>query len=244
VDPVYGERYRELSERHWWWRARERVIVEALRSRRPPDGWRSALDIGCGDGVLFKSLLDLAREVEGVEPAEALVTEQGRRLGTIHVAAFDETFAPGKSYSLVLMLDVLEHLPEPAQALRHALSLLEPGGTFVATVPAFPALWTGHDDINHHLIRYTRTTFRELARDAGLAVDHERYFFQWTCPVKLASRLVESVLRREAKPASVPPAWINEPLYQLSRVEAALLGRLPMPFGSSLIVIGRAASAP
>lgn len=239
MDPVYGERYRELSERHWWWRARERVIVEALRRRRPRDGWASALDIGCGDGVLFGSLLEFAREVEGVEPAEALVSPLGRRLGTIHVAPFDETFAPGRTWSLVLMLDVLEHLREPARALRHALSLLEPGGTFVATVPAFPSLWTGHDDINHHLIRYTRATFRELAREAGLATDHERYFFQWTCPVKLASRVVERVLRREPKPASVPPAWINESLYHVSRLEAALLGRLPMPFGSSLLVIGR-----
>ena len=238
MDPVYGERYRDLSERHWWWRARERVIVEALRRRRPPEGWRSALDIGCGDGVMFKCLREFAADVEGVEPAEDLVTAHGRSLGTIHVAPFDETFAPGRTYSLVLMLDVLEHLPEPARALRHALSLLEQRGTFVATVPAFRALWTRHDDINHHLTRYTRTTFRELAREAGLAIDRERYFFQWTCPVKLASRVAESVLQREPKPASVPPAWINEPLYWVSRIEAAILGRMPMPFGSSLLAIG------
>ena len=38
------------------------------------------------------------------------------------------------------MLDVLEHLAEPEAALRHALSLLEPGGIVLATVPAFMSL--------------------------------------------------------------------------------------------------------
>ena len=244
VDAVYGERYRLLYERHWWWRAREHLIMTELRRRKPPGGWASALDVGCGDGLFFEALRGVAAEVEGVEPAADLVTDQGRRWGRIHVTPFDESFVPGRRYSLVLMLDVLEHLPDAPRALAQALSLLEPNGLFVATVPAFRALWTGHDDINHHLTRYTRTTFRGLAREAGLRIDSERYFFQWTCPVKLGVRCVEAMLGGEAKPASVPAPWINEPLHALSRVEAALFRRLPMPFGSSLLVMGGRDSAP
>ena len=39
--------------------------------------------------------------------------------------------------------------------LRCATRPLEPDGTLVVTAPAFPALWTNHDDPNHHMQRFT-----------------------------------------------------------------------------------------
>lgn len=240
MDDSYGARYRNLFQRHWWWRARERVILDALRVHRPASGWRDVLDVGCGDGLFFDTLarLEGVRLVEGVEPARALVSPDGPHLDRIHVVPFDESFAPGRRYSLVLMLDVLEHLPDPAAAMRHALSLLAPDGVFLATVPAFMGLWTRHDDLNHHYTRYDRRSFRALAGEAGLRIDEMRYFFRWTAAAKIATRIAEAVIRGEPKPPSVPPAPINRALYGLSRLEEALLGRIPLPLGSSLLVVG------
>jgi SAM-dependent methyltransferase len=237
VDADYGRAYRELYQRHWWWRAREELIVETLRAVRPPGTRGTILDIGCGDGLFFDRLAEFG-DAEGVEPAGELVSPDGPHRARITVAPFDEQFQPGKRYSVVLMLDVLEHIAEPAPALRHALSLLEPGGTFFATVPAFRALWTTHDDINHHYTRYTKRSFRELARAAGLRADLERYFFHWTFPAKLVTRAAEAVLRPKPVPARVPPRWVNAPLYALSRLEQRTLGVVPLPFGSSLMVVG------
>jgi SAM-dependent methyltransferase len=241
VDTDYGARYRDLYERHWWWRARERVILDALREHRPPDGGlRTVLDVGCGDGLFFDALLALdgVEYVEGVEPGEALVSANGPHRDRIHVAPFDADFEPGRRYSAVLMLDVLEHLPDPEAALRHALSLLEPGGIFLATVPAFMSLWTQHDDLNHHYTRYTKRTFSALAAAAGMRIDEARYFFHWTFPAKLATRLIEAIRRGEPVPAAVPAAPINRTLYLLSRLEARLIGGGRVPFGSSLLVVG------
>ena len=67
MDPKYGERYRELYEKHWWWRARTELIVDALHRLRPPQGWKDILDIGCGDGLFFDRLSSFG-QVEGVEP--------------------------------------------------------------------------------------------------------------------------------------------------------------------------------
>jgi hypothetical protein len=36
MDPEYAHRYRELHERHWWWRAREAAVLDRLRRLRPP----------------------------------------------------------------------------------------------------------------------------------------------------------------------------------------------------------------
>jgi SAM-dependent methyltransferase len=242
VDTDYGARYRDLYERHWWWRARERVILDALREHRPAGGGglRTVLDVGCGDGLFFDALLALegVKLVEGVESAEALVSADGPHRDRIRIAPFDADFEPGRRYSAVLMLDVLEHLPDPEAALRQALSLLEPGGVFLATVPAFMSLWTQHDDLNHHYTRYTKRSFGALAAATDMRIDEARYFFHWTVFAKLATRLVEAIKRGAPVPAAVPPAPLNRALYSLSRLEARLVGGLPLPFGSSLLVVG------
>jgi SAM-dependent methyltransferase len=240
VDSDYGTQYRDLFERHWWWRARERVILDALAAHRPAAGWGAVLDVGCGDGLFFDALaaLDGVDLVEGVEPAAALVSPNGPHRARIHVAPFDASFDPGRRYSLILMLDVLEHLVDPAGALRHAVSLLEPGGVFLCTVPAFRALWTRHDDLNHHFTRYDRSSFREVAASGGLRIAEQRYFFHWTALAKLATRAIEALSHGAPVAPRVPAAPVNHALYALSRLEARLLGHLPLPFGSSLLVVG------
>jgi hypothetical protein len=152
--------------------------------------------------------------------------------------SFDGGFEPGKQYSLILMLDVLEHFARPVACLRRALELLEPQGTLLVTVPAFRCLWTSHDELNHHFTRYTKQSFTRLACEAGMRINDSRYFFFWACPVKLAIRLKEKLFPRYPTVPRLPPHWINETLYQLSRIEHVIFGALPMPFGSSLIVIG------
>ena len=243
MDSDYGVRYRDLFKHHWWWRARERVILDALGAHRPASGWSNVLDVGCGDGLFFDELMRLpgVQLVEGVEPAEALVSPGGTHRAHIHTVPFDVTFDLGRRYSLILMLDVLEHLPDPASALRHALSLLEPGGVFLATVPAFNSLWTRHDDLNHHYTRYEKASFNALAANVGLRIDTLRYFFHWTAAAKLATRIAEALFDGELKSPTVPPSLVNRALYTVSRLEERLLSAVNLPFGTSLLVVGGSA---
>ncbi|UCF18872.1 MAG: class I SAM-dependent methyltransferase [Gemmatimonadota bacterium] len=235
MDPAYSGVYRELYTQHWWWRSREAMLLDVLRRRLSPSRQRAILDVGCGGGFLFDQLAQFG-EVEGVEADESLIGDKHRE--RIHLARYDDDFDPGKAFSLILMLDVLEHLPDPVSAVRHSLELLEPDGLIVVTVPAFRLLWTGHDEINRHYTRYTKRTFREMARKADLRIDCDRYFFHWVFPAKLARRLVETTFQLSPSVPRVPPGWINESLYLLSRTEHRVLGRLPIPFGSSLLVVG------
>ena len=242
MEPEYRKRYRELFRKHWWWRARTELIVTTLQHLQPPSGWPSILDIGCGEGLMFERLSKFG-DVEGVELEEGLASELGKWRDQIHVCPFDERFEPAKRYSLILMLDVLEHLPDPPKALRHVRRLLAPDGIFLATVPAFQALWTNHDVLNHHLRRYTKQTLLELINHAGFHSVQSSYFFQWTCPAKLLVRAVEGILASQPEPPTIPPRWINEPLYLLSRAEQRITRRLSLPFGSSLMVVARKALA-
>ena len=143
-------------------------------------------------------------------------------------------------YGLILFLDVLEHMVDPGEALRHARSLLAPGGTIFVTVPAFKALWTAHDDWNHHQRRYTRSSLLALLTGADLTPRESFYFFQWLAPVKFAVRLAESLRSVPPGPATIPPRPINEALFHLSRLEARTMTALRLPFGSSVCAVATA----
>jgi SAM-dependent methyltransferase len=240
VEPDYAAIYHDLYARHWWWRAREEVIVAQVARLAPPGGFGRILDVGCGDGLLFDRLRAFG-EPEGVEADASLVTDAGRR--RIHVGPFDETFRPGTTFGLVLMLDVVEHFADDVAALRRARELLAPGGVLVVTVPAFQALWTSHDVVNRHFRRYSRRSFERVAARAGLGVDEARYLFRWMCPMKLAVRLKERLSPGPLRLPGVPPAPINRALLALSRLELRTWGRLPLPFGSSLLLVARARPA-
>lgn len=236
MDPRYRSAYRELHERHWWWRARREFVLAEIRRARPSGEWGRVLDVGCGDGLLFPDLARFGRVV-GVEPAGEVVTARTRSEGEIHVRPFDRSFEPGERYGLILMLDVLEHLDDPAGALEHAAGLLEPGGALLVTVPAFEILWTSHDDLNEHRSRYTRRTLAAEMRRAGLSPIRTRYFFHWLFPVKLAVRLVEAVRPSPGRVPAVPPDAVNRFLERASRLEHRLPDALAPPFGGSLLAI-------
>jgi 2-polyprenyl-3-methyl-5-hydroxy-6-metoxy-1,4-benzoquinol methylase len=238
----YAAEYRDLYQRHWWWRARERFILRELDRLELNRGHETILDIGCGDGLFFDALSQYG-EVQGVEADESLVSPDGRWRDRIHIGAFDRRFQPGTRFSLIVMLDVLEHLADPLSALEQVRELLVEEGKLVLTVPAFNLLWTTHDDLNHHFTRYTKARLGEVAGAAGIEVVRMRYLFQWTCPVKLAVRVKERLVATRPASPRVPPAIINRALYGATLLEQAVLERVAPPFGSSLLMVARRAAS-
>jgi hypothetical protein len=86
--------------------------------------------------------------------------------------------------------------------------------------------------------RYTKRTFATTAARAGMRVDHSRYFFHALFFAKLAVRAMERITRGAPAPAALPPSWINRAAYLACRVEQRLCDALPLPFGSSLLIVG------
>jgi SAM-dependent methyltransferase len=241
MEAVYAARYRRLYEQHFWWRARERMLVELIDSTAFPRGG-NVLDIGCGDGLFFSQLARYGR-VSGVEGDTSLVPEDSPHRGAIHLGAFDAGFAPREPFSLIVMLDVLEHLDQPGAALARAHSLLAPGGALLITVPAFKLLWSKHDDWNQHRTRFTAPELERLAVSAGMRVERSRYFFHWLFFAKLAGCVYERLSGASPGPADVPRAFANQAAYTLSRIEQRVFARHPLPFGSSLCAVLRAGAA-
>jgi SAM-dependent methyltransferase len=238
MERSYAVAYRELFHKHWWWRARERLILDAIEAHRSPNGPESILDVGCGDGLFFDRLERYGR-VDGIEMEPAALGPASPWRHRIHIGPFDESFDPGERYTLVLMLDVLEHFPDPLSRLKKARELLRPDGTLIITVPAFELLWTSHDELNRHYTRYTRKRLEEVLTVAGLQVESVRYFYHWMFPLKLAVRIKEALFGREPGTPSIPPHWMNRLLYGVSRFEQNVFRRLRVPFGTSLLAVAK-----
>lgn len=239
MDEGYLGAYRELYLRHWWWRAREALLTREIERLAASRRFDRILDVGCGDGLFFPTLQRFG-DPYGIEPAGATLTPGGPWRHRIHAGFLDASYRPEHRFGLVLALDVIEHLDDPDAFLQHVLRVLEPGGWFVATVPAFRVLWTAHDDLNQHVTRYRRNEFTALVAAHGLEVVHSRYFFVLLAGAKLLVRVLEQVHRPRLRPPGVPSAPVNAFLALTCRAEQAVLGRHAPWFGSSLLLVARA----
>jgi SAM-dependent methyltransferase len=238
VDESYGAEYARLYRTHWWWRAREEYLSRILDSYLKPGEAGEALDFGCGDGLFFDVLRKFGAP-SGIEPHGELLDPLGPWRGQITTEELKPDSTQRGRFGLVVALDVLEHLQDPAAAAAELARRTRVGGLWLVTVPAFQSLWTKHDDLNQHVKRYNRAELRALLEGAGLEVFDLRYFFAWTAFGKVAVRLREAVLPSTPEPPRVPPAPINSALLALSRVEQRILGSHSAPFGSSLLAVAR-----
>ncbi len=114
-----------------------------------------------------------------------------RAAGARHLVLGDATELPlGEGcFDLVSALDVLEHLPDDAAALRGIHHALKPGGSLLLSVPALRWLWGRQDVTAHHLRRYHRRELRDLLAAAGFETLRLSYFNSLLLPPIAAVRL-------------------------------------------------------
>ena len=74
-------------------------------------------------------------------------------------------------FDTVLMINVLEHLPNEQVALRNIYSALAPGGRAVILVPRGPSLYGSLDDVLGHRERYTSASLRSGLEQSGFRVE-------------------------------------------------------------------------
>ena len=123
------------------------------------------------------------------------------------------------SFELAASLDVIEHLEDDLAALRELRRVVAPGGALLVTVPAYQWLWSGHDEINHHLRRYTRSSLLRVAREAGWEPVRTTYFNSLLLPVAIALRVLDRFSRKTTE--SSLDLWVPPPRAQLAARTAA-----------------------
>jgi len=196
ADPQELEKFSALAHR-WWDPQSEFKPLHQINPLRldwidglAPLAGKSALDIGCGGGILAEAMAKRGARVTGIDLSEkALKVAQLHLLESKIAVAYEAISAedlaarsPG-AYDVVTCMELLEHVPDPASTVRACARLARPGGhVFFSTInrnlKSYLFAVIGAEYLlkllprgTHDYARFVRPS--ELARhcrDSGLAV--------------------------------------------------------------------------
>ncbi len=134
------------------------------------------LEVGCGGGMLLKLAEQRGWVAHGIEISPSCGALLRPWLGErFHAGDLSTAPFPAASFDAVVMIELIEHLPEPADYLRAAHRWLRPGGCLRLTTPNFRGVngrlqgtrWRVITD--EHLSYFDRETLRRLLDQTGFS---------------------------------------------------------------------------
>jgi ubiquinone/menaquinone biosynthesis C-methylase UbiE len=249
------------EDRHWWFATRTRAILAFLDRYVGPGRDLQVLDVGCGAANMTHHLRHYGRVIGVDNNPRPLEVARQRGLEAYEGTADNLPFEDGR-FDLVTLLDTVEHVPAEDRVFEECRRVLlepgpeqgRPGGKLLVTVPAFMFLWSNNDVINMHQRRYTAPELRDKLRRHGFRVLRISYNNSFLFPLAAALILLrrgraepdlasphfdEDAYQVEMEPA---PPLLNGGLTQVGRAEVAILKRVNLPVGTSIIAIAERTS--
>lgn len=223
---------------HWWFAGKRMLFKRILAERLARPGLRM-LDVGSGTGAVPADFQRHGWILATDRSLDAMRFARGR--GVAAAAVSDATLLPVASAAvdLVLAFDVIEHVDDDRGMLVEIARVLRPGGAVAIHVPAWPSLWSRHDEVLQHKRRYTRRSLARLIAESPLDLE----YLGWSSAAILAPafvlRGIERIVGPRTETADIypAPAPVNALLKGIYRIEAALAATTGLPFGLSLAAI-------
>jgi SAM-dependent methyltransferase len=215
---VLAERlgYRHLATGEVGWRDRLRARWRQRRVEKVYPPWHGRgrlLDVGCATGRFLQQMAAVGWRVSGIE-LDAVAAAKARTVTPDVVIGdpADVSLPPG-SFDLITAFHVVEHLPDPAAALRRMLGWLAPHGLLIVEVPnvggwggtLFGRFWSGLD-FPRHLVHFTPATMRALVERCGGRVVDE---WHWSKPRWIIRSLRFWLAERGGRPGRLALAALD-----------------------------------
>ena len=232
------DRMAESDRDHWGFVGRRRILTALSERWRPKKGPLRILEIGCGTGSNI-AMLQQFGTVDAVEPDDHARAFASQRTGVAVKGGYlpDVPLEDGY-YDLIVLLDVLEHIPDDKGALAALKAKLAPGGRLMLAVPAMPSLWSGHDVAHHHQRRYTAQMLEKVVEAAGFRTLRRTRFNAFLLPAIVGVRWLNRLLRREGGDADrIPARPVNGLLTWLFGAERHVAVRGLFPAGVSIALL-------
>jgi SAM-dependent methyltransferase len=233
-----------VEQRHFWFAARNDVILWTIRRSVGKVAGLRVLDIGCGTGFVTAALEGAGMDAWGIDMHRAALAHARWRVRGPLFSNDATTLPFFRDFDLASLFDVIEHLDDDVGAVQQAATILKPRGCVVVTVPAGQHLWTKYDEVIGHKRRYDRRTLTGILQKAGLETLYVGYFSclpllaqiaqRWIAPGMRSSDMVEIVRQT----LTVPPTPLNVLLRLSIRAEAPFR-QWSWVRGGSLIAVAR-----
>jgi SAM-dependent methyltransferase len=148
------------------------------------------------------------------------------------------------SFTLVVACEVLYHrrITDVGGTVAELARVLKPGGALLLVDSAYASCRADHDLVAHGARRFTRGELTAALESAGLEVVHATYAYALLLPLVWLLRKGKQLLGVQGAPgAELHETWhpLNRLVIGWFALEAALAGRVGLPFGLSVQVLGR-----
>lgn len=195
-------------KRHPWEIARSKIVISLIRKagNLPVD---HIADIGSGDGYIINLLSDksTANHYSAFDNAlDEKTLDSLEQTGNRNIHYFNDLKATGNKLpkaDIILLLDVLEHVPEEDILINEIKQHIITGSDtkWIITVPAFQSIFSRHDVILGHYRRYNLRQISEVCKKNHLIIEKKGYFF---FSLLIARLLLKKNLK--TKDAAPPPS--------------------------------------
>lgn len=198
-------------------RLRARLWRRKVAKNFPPwVGRGRLLDVGCATGRFLQQMASVGWRVSGIELDPEAAAKARTVTPDVVVGDPAEVGLPSASFDLVTAFHVVEHLPDPARALRNMLAWLAPGGLMIVEVPnvggwggaLFGRHWSGLD-FPRHLIHFTPATMQALVEQCG---GHVVDAWHWSKPRWIIRSARFALAARATAPARLALAALDSRL--------------------------------
>lgn len=234
----------ERTDSHWWWVARRKLLRRLLNRLIGGDRKRKILEVGCSSGSNLRMLQDFGT-VHAMDIHRPSVEYCRMRFPGIRIYDGGIPDPLRDSYDVICLFDVLQHIEDEDGALEWIDDHLAPGGVLLLTVPAFDFLSFGHDALERHFRRYTKSTLL-AALSERFEVAYTSYFNTHLFPALAAVRFVQRLRRQDARDSDGTTGSrgiSNRVLQTVFAAERLWLPALRLPLGVSLFAAARKAPA-
>ncbi len=151
-----------------------RKLVAALHPNRG-----KCVEVGCGLGFQLAAFEDDGWDVLGIEPDKHACRHATEKLGVPTICSvFREGLLPDASVDVLVMLHVIEHVPDPIAALRAVHRALRPGGHLILETPRYDTLMfrllrhrERNVSLDDHVFFFTVESLRRAYELAGFALE-------------------------------------------------------------------------
>lgn len=239
----------DIETRHWWFVGRRRLVRRVIDAALEPTEMGNLVDFGCGTGANlaefsnWRSRTGIDASADAVEAARESYPELRIEQG-LAPESMPELLNPA---DLVLIMDVLEHVPDDFELFSSLAGTMKPGSHMLITVPADPRLWSPHDQSFGHYRRYVARDLARLWEGLPFETRLVSYFNSRLYPlirgVRAVDGLTGSTPGAEETDFFMPPGFANTALTSLFAGESSrLIGELENPSPERNLAYGRGVS--